>query len=136
MPLKKRTIERHKTNAVNESLALYALDEKGSGGAHHLYLVKGFNTLRHPVRFEYSSLPARELEVMFQHGPIQDATPNGVTNEVLLALVEDRLACFQEGPFPSEYNQEALDHVRAALAALHRRTQDRVLRGVEGERKP
>ena len=78
----------------------------------------------------YSRLP-----IIFQNGPIKEQGINGVTQEILLAIVEHRLACFQSGPFASAYNAEALNHVGQALAALKRRTEDRLARGVEGQTK-
>jgi hypothetical protein len=51
---------------------------------------------------------------------------------VLLAVVRDRLECFQRGPFACDTNQQALDHVVAAMESLHSRTKERVVRGVEG----
>ncbi len=46
----------------------------------------------------------------------------GLTNEVLLAIVADRLYSFQGGQFPCEENAVALSHVNCALAALKERT--------------
>ena len=58
---------------------------------------------------------------------------NGVTNEVLLAIVIDRLEGFQSGPFACDGNQKALDACRASLEALHERTRERLARGVENK---
>jgi hypothetical protein len=49
--------------------------------------------------------------------------------------VEDRLASFQGGPFRCTANSCALDHVQLAMEWLHRRTNDRIKRGVEGTNK-
>lgn len=57
----------------------------------------------------------------------------GVTNEALLAVVQDRLECFQEGQYPCAENEGALRHVRLALAELHHRTGRRVNQGIEGQ---
>ena len=57
---------------------------------------------------------------------------NGITHEALLAILIDRLECFQHGPFANEYNAEALDCLHTALAALQTRTAIRTARGVEG----
>lgn len=59
--------------------------------------------------------------------------PNGLTNEALLAIVEDRLEGFQQGRFACQLNAEALSHVRAALNLLRVRTEDRICRGVQGK---
>ncbi len=58
---------------------------------------------------------------------------NGVTNEVLLAIVIDRLEGFQAGPFACDENARALNFCEFALDELHRRTRDRSARGVENK---
>lgn len=48
---------------------------------------------------------------------------NGVTNEVLLAIIKHRLEGFQENPNAAcVENQLALDHVNQALMSMHNRT--------------
>lgn len=69
----------------------------------------------------------------FQRGPIAEVGVNGVTNEVLLAMVATRLQHFQAGPFACAENQVALESVMVALEALHGRTRARIERGVEGK---
>ena len=59
----------------------------------------------------------------------------GVTNEALLAIVKDRLEGFQAGKFPCQENEDALAGVNHALRFLHKRTLDRVARGVESQAK-
>jgi hypothetical protein len=57
---------------------------------------------------------------------------NGITNEVLLAIVADRLRGFQSSPYACQENAEALECTEAALRRLHDRTRAREARGVEG----
>jgi hypothetical protein len=61
---------------------------------------------------------------------------NGVTHEMLLAVVAHRLTCFQRGPFASVENREALLHVQSALELLRLRTAERDDRGVLGKPEP
>lgn len=68
----------------------------------------------------------------FQHGPIAETGVNGITNEVLLAIVLDRLEGAQSGPFACIENYHAMTHITAASEALAQRTRDRIARGVEG----
>jgi hypothetical protein len=70
--------------------------------------------------------------INFQDGPIKEYGVNGLTNEILLAIVKHRLEGFQSGEFPCEDNQEAISHISKAISALQRRTIERVDRGVEG----
>jgi hypothetical protein len=56
-----------------------------------------------------------------------------LTNEVLAAILIDRLESFQAGPFPSDYNAYALIRFTEGLGALKGRTKERIARGVEGK---
>lgn len=112
-----RTIETHKTNAVNEAIVIHVTDSPGDGGANHEYL---------------AAMPRMAFGIRFQKGPLKENEPNGLTHEALLAILIDRLEAFQAGPFKNPYNQTALEHLRGALAALKARTTERVERGVEG----
>ncbi len=118
-------------------LTIKVTDEPGAGGANHRYEITGFNTGLNPSRTDkegYASGFSRML-VLFQNGPIQEVGVNGITQEVLLAIVIDRLRSFQAGPFASAYNAAALAGCLSALHYLRWRTKDRLARGVEGETK-
>lgn len=117
-----REITTHKVNGLNEVLKIEAEDEPGAGGANHRYSIT-------PTVGN-----ARGVLIEFQKGPIQ-SYPNGLSNEALLAVVLDRLEGFQTGPFACEENGVALAHVRDAMQVLHKRTQERTARGVEGTLK-
>ena len=118
-----RTITTHKVGGVDERLRIEVMDEPGPGGACHQYRVD------EDTEGE-STMPAYIIK--FQKGPIKESSLNGMTQEVLLAIVRDRLEGFQSGDFACELNQVALDHVCEAMAALQQRTRDRISRGVEG----
>lgn len=70
--------------------------------------------------------------ISFQNGPVKEAGYNGNSQEALLAILIDRLEGFQKGQYASHDNQMALDHIQGARLWLHKRTMDRVSRGVEG----
>lgn len=72
------------------------------------------------------------ITIPFQHGPIKEVGRNGLTNEVLIAIVIDRLDGAQEGPFRCRENACAKTHLEEALHWLQQRTIDRQRRGVEG----
>lgn len=129
-----RKLSSHKVNPANDVIEIEVLDEPGAGGACHLYNISGFNTATNksdPFVARYGS-PADHATVLFQNGPIPENGVNGVTQEVLLAIVEDRLKSFQEGPYACNENGLALMHVREAMHLLHERTRARMARGVEG----
>lgn len=124
-----RELNDHKVNPANDVLHVAATDKPGSGGACHRYEVRGFATERNPGREPESDA---ELVILFQNGPISEAGINGVTHEVLIAILCDRLRGFQSGTYNSTDNAEALAGLEQAQTALQRRTRVRMARGVEG----
>src|SRR5688572_19911084 len=128
-----RQIDEHKVNPANDTISIAVVDEPGAGGAHHLYRVSGFDIRGNP------SLPqamfkqeTESVDILFQNGTIPESGVNGVTQEVLLAIVADRLRSFQAGPFACKENACALTHVEEAMHWLQQRTIKRMRRGVEG----
>jgi len=63
------------------------------------------------------------VTIAFQRGPEKAVGVNGLTNEVLLAIVIDRLERFQMGPASCEENGEALGLLEHGLAKLAARVQ-------------
>ena len=128
-----RELKQHHTNSANEALKITVLDEPGAGGAHHLYLIHGFNASRNQsFDLELDGIGAEQVAVLFQNGPIKEVGVNGITHEALLAILIDRLKAFQAGPYECKPNGLALDCLEQALTHLHSRTLERQARGVEG----
>jgi hypothetical protein len=124
-----RELTSHKVNGLNECLRIDVNDEPGSGGACHNYGI---------VSTEPRSAdkpPAVMCPIRFQEGPIAEAGVNGISNEALLAVVVDRLECFQKGQYSCRENALALTHLQDAMHWLQHRTRERVARGVEGTSK-
>lgn len=114
---------------------VFALDEPGPGGAHHLYQVCRHNTGR--ISEEDGTFRTRPenmlLTVQMQCGARKDAgSIPGVVDADLLEIVRDRLRDFQSGPFACRENACALTHLEEALMWLNRRVEDRMTRGVLG----
>lgn len=129
-----RELHGHKVNGANETLKIEVVDQPGAGGANHRYDITGFDTESNPSSARddgYKSSFSRCI-ILFQNGPIKEAGVNGITQEVLLEIVADRLRSFQAGPYSSKENAVALTHVETAQLWLQKRTQDRLRRGVEG----
>lgn len=124
-----RVITDHKVNPANDTLTIAVTDEPGASGANHRYEVSGFATENNPSHDDSSK---GELTILFQNGPINEAGVNGVTQEVLLAIVADRLRSFQSGPYACRENALALTKIEEAQHWLHSRTLARMQRGVEG----
>jgi len=115
-----RTLNEHRINPGNDTIDLQVLDEPGQGNACHEYACV---------------LPdGKTTNISFQNGPINaDGNGvNGLTHEVLLAIVADRLRGFQKGPYSCKANACALTHIEEAQHWLQQRTLERMRRGVEG----
>lgn len=129
MSLMNREITTHHTDPVNNGIRIEVMDEPGPGGASHHYRVEA------PI-VSYRKIgqtPHGRWDIEFQKGGGAEVGINGLTNEVLLAIVKDRLEAFQAGPFPSEFNRSALYGVDLALTFLKSRSLERIARGVEGK---
>lgn len=114
-----RTLEGHRVNPANDTITITVVDEPGAGGACHHYDI---------------SLPDSPgfTQIQFQNGPIKESGVNGLTHEVLLAILVDRLQAFQAGPYGCRENALALTKLEEAQHWLHHRTLARMARGVEG----
>lgn len=113
-----RQLTSHKVNGLNAELDIFVRDEPGPGNACHEYAIE------HPTK--------QMALIQFQKGPIVESGVNGISNEALLAIVEDRLQGFQSGPYACRENAVALTKIQEAMMWLLKRTRDRVARGVEG----
>ena len=118
-----RELTSHKVNGLNEALKIEVLDKPGPGNACHEYC----------ITFVDESLGGIERSpIGFQNGPVKESGVNGISNEALLAIVEDRLLGFQAGEFACRENAIALTKLQEAMMWLQKRTRDRLARGVEG----
>lgn len=126
-----RELTDHIANPANAELKIVVADEPGQGGTNHRYLITGFNNSSN-ASIEADESGVEQAEILFQNGPIKEVGVNGITQEVLLAIVIDRLRGFQAGEFKCRENAIALTQCEAALMWLQKRTRDRLARGVEG----
>jgi hypothetical protein len=119
------------------ALRIAVVDEPGSGGANHAYVIHGYRQERNPsLERVQDYLDANDIDrtnILFQNGPIPHAGVNGVTHEALLAVLIDRLQGFQGGEFACKENAEAMSCLEEAMMILHARTLARMARGVEGK---
>ena len=121
--------KREKLNDV------YAVDEKGNGGANHDYLISALGSAE--LTDENKSISVNPGDVMgevhFQNGArkLPDSV-HGVLDTDLLEIVRHRLQSFQNGPFSSRDNAIALTHIEEALMWMNRRVEDRIERNVLG----
>lgn len=129
-----RTLNDHVITEADAVLKITVEDAPGAGGASHHYSVTGFDTRDNPARetAEGYSRSFATLPIIFQNGPVAEAGVNGVTQEVLLTVVLDRLRSFQNGEYACKANACAITHIEEALHWLQQRTIERMRRGVEG----
>lgn len=122
-----REITTHHTNDANKAITLEADDRNpDNGNASHVYRAHFLKKAT-----GWFSMPENQT-IEFQNGPIKEVGVNGITNEVLLAIVIARLEGFQASKWACSANAEALVGCRHALEALESRTRAREARGVEG----
>lgn len=124
-----REITTHQTNDCNKRIKIHVRESESEGRFGYLVEVidKDVNLIYACVDFE------------FHRGDITEVGVIGLTNEVLYAILIDRLEGHQtqhDGKFACEENAEALAHTRLALQELEKRTRKRVARGVEGKQVP
>lgn len=117
-----RELTSHKVTGVNDGITVTVVDEPGHGGANHDYT----------VQWTQQNGQQQLYRINFQNGTLPEVGVNGLTHEVLLSILIDRLEGFQRGPFACKANEYALLSCRAAQKALKERTQERAARGVEG----
>lgn len=120
--LSKRELRDHEINDANRQLKVIAYAPREGRGE--------VASAMYDVLHAESALELGCLH--FQSGPIKEAGVNGVTNEVLIAIVTDRLRSFQASKYACRENALALTKLEEALHWLHTRTREREARGVEG----
>ena len=102
---------------------VFAMDEKGNGGANHKYLISVDKGLMQP----------KEIIIELQNGPrLEEASIHGAIDSDLLEIVRDRLTGFQQGGFATRENAIALTHIEEALLWMNKRVEDRIERNVLG----
>lgn len=108
---------------------VFAVDEKGNGGANHVYEIIPYVF---PDVVETSENPTK-WTIEFQNGArkLEDST-HGVLDTDLLEIVRHRLQCFQTGEFATRENAIALTHIEEALLWMNKRVEDRIERNVLG----
>jgi hypothetical protein len=139
-----REITTHRVEELSGDLQLrvFAEERVGAGGAPIIYEVASDEVERSVTGgFQFSYGGGKKNGdayfqdfLKFQKGGIREpGDVNGMTNEALLAIVIDRLECFQAGPYPCPQNDLAIRWTKDALKALKNRTEERLRRGVEGK---
>jgi len=104
---------------------VFVIDKPADGGACHEYRISSST--------DAMINPANTFgAIKFQKGPVKEAGVNGCHQEDLIAIVIDRLQCFQAGDYACRENALALTKLEEALHWLKHRTAERKVRGVEG----
>lgn len=124
--------------SVNPHIGIHTKGQRTPGGAYSSYeiVVNLPVQQRHirPAVLRDSCAILTKFE--FQNGDPAVHGVNGLTNEALLRVVQDRLEGFLEGSFADVATHAAHARVVDALRFLALRTRERELRGVEGQQVP
>lgn len=103
---------------------IYAVDEKGNGGAYHEYDIKY-------DKFNNGYISTHKIQ--FQNGARKEPNSiHGILDTDLLEIVRHRLQYFQQGDFATRENAIALTHIEEALLWMNKRVEDRIERNVLG----
>lgn len=126
-----RFINTHQVNECNSKIILAA-------EAHNQDSAPSMYQMFHDVSQEPNQPVGGYIDgkrhhyICFQNGPIKEVGTNGITHEVLLAILIDRLECYQSGKWACVNNATALEHLKLAKDALNQRTKERLDKGIEG----
>jgi hypothetical protein len=133
---KLRELTAHQIHGQYKELEVSVLDDHDKDGICHRYEISGFDTLTNESRLGVKDCVPRFTQqlILFQNGHVCSKGLNGFTQEVLLAIIKDRIEGFQSGPMACEYNAKALEHVNKALDCLKQRAISRIQRGVDGKK--
>lgn len=83
---------------------------------------------------EHHHYKTEYIRLDFQEGPVKEVGVNGCRNEDVLEILLHRMNCLQKA-FPCRENALAITKMEEALMWLRRRTELRVIQGVEGHNK-
>jgi hypothetical protein len=116
--------DHHDGHGLTESLHIEA-DDLGPGGASHVYGVH--------VKIGEHVLVYDVARIQFQKGPRNEpGSVPGIVESVLLAIVADRMRCFNKGEYACRENALVLTKVEEAIMWLRHRADDRAKRKVLG----
>jgi hypothetical protein len=119
-----RNITSHQVNECNKAINITAdTQDAENGNASHDYRC---------VILDADGEEKDITHIEFQNGPIKEVGVNGLTHEVLLAILIDRLRGFQSSKYACRENALALTKLEEAKMWLNERTKGREDRGVEG----
>ena len=97
----------------SENHQLFTTGKKDAFGLYRHYEINVLYSGREPIQLD------------FQNGPVAVYGANGCSEEDLLAIVIDRLTCFQKGKLASASTGGALTCAQTALGCLQERPKDR-----------
>lgn len=110
----------HRVNNLNRQISIEPIDPNAVG-VPRKYVVKLAET--------------NVVTIEFHEGPPENGA-NGLTQEVLLAILEDRLMAWQATPYGTREAQIAIGKLQEARMWLGERTRLRELAGTEGKPIP
>lgn len=116
-----RIIKPDQDIRADPEIRVEVVDEPGSSGCSDQYRIK-FPYLWNKAASGDPPVMVRGLGTFylkFQHGHASEVGPNGISEQALLAILQDRLQCRAKGPYHDSLRLRALQHLDAA-AELYR----------------
>jgi len=110
-------VEQHKTEEYPSPDVIVA--GKGKSGTFYQYIVKWI----HQDKEEPLLKTGHQVTLTFQRGDPLEHGINGLTNEVLIAIIIHRLEGYQSGYFKCQDNDSAIEALQSALYHLLTRAQ-------------
>lgn len=133
--LKTREITEHQTNDCNRQIKIIAMDVdvkendtcKGRQSSYNIVIPDKTNNVVYDADKEND--PA-SFNLFFQKGSTTKHGINGLTFEVLCAIMLDRMRYFQSTELKNDCNEECIKHLEKVIELQKKRADDRVARGV------
>lgn len=138
------------TETMDESYQVYKEDLKFRVNLNSFYeplkegsevytrvLMESIYNFNAPHSFKLIDVKNQDVidQIHMQEGPVKECGVNGWANEDLINIVITRLEAFNNSPYSSPYNTNAIGHLRNAIASLNARTEKRKDEGKEGTSK-
>lgn len=125
-----REIKTHKNNPCNSNIKLTVedlCDPQNPTHEHRRYTIEGLNTKTNPAYKKGDFI--EDVALYFQKGHCANGN-NGLTFEVLAAIIIDTAEMFQKSELATPETEEIIKHAQAIIDIGRKRYKDRKARGV------
>lgn len=131
-----REINTHKNNPCNENIKITVEDlhlPEDTTNEHRRYVIERVNTQTNLAYREGDLIT--DIPLYFQKGHCDNNNNNGLTFEVLAAIIIDTAEMFQKSSLATPETEEIIKHAQAIIDIGRRRYEDRLKRNVYDTRE-